>query len=129
MRPGIVSGITGRVPDPEEMSNAAERESAVRALAYMGLAPGTPLQDIAIDRVFFGSCSNARIEDFRDAARILLGRHVAPTVRAIAVSGSIQVKAFAAVHFFGQFFGCTMFNFALRIFDQREYIAHAENEC
>ncbi|MEP6572366.1 MAG: 3-isopropylmalate dehydratase large subunit [Gemmatimonadota bacterium] len=93
--PGMVAAITGRVPDPAEISNDAERESAARALTYMGLAPGTALQDIAIDRVFLGSCTNGRIEDFRDAARILRGRRVASTVRAMAVPGSMQVKAMA----------------------------------
>jgi 3-isopropylmalate/(R)-2-methylmalate dehydratase large subunit len=71
----------------------AEREAAERALEYMGLAPGTPLIGLPVDRVFVGSCTNARIEDLRDAARVVRGRQVAPTVRALVVPGSEQVRA------------------------------------
>jgi 3-isopropylmalate/(R)-2-methylmalate dehydratase large subunit len=84
--PGQVAPITGAVPDPAD-------ESDERALAYMDLRPGTPLSDIAIDRVFLGSCTNARIEDLRAAAQIVRGRKVASTVRAMVVPGSVGVKA------------------------------------
>ncbi|GAO79832.1 3-isopropylmalate dehydratase large subunit [Sphingopyxis sp. C-1] len=83
--------ITQSVPDPEDIP-AARRADAVRALAYMGLAPNTPLQDIAIDRAFIGSCTNARLSDLRDAAEILKGRKVAPGVRAMISPGSSNVR-------------------------------------
>jgi 3-isopropylmalate/(R)-2-methylmalate dehydratase large subunit len=83
--------ITGSVPDPEDIP-AARRADAVRALAYMGLAPNTPLQDITIDRAFIGSCTNARLSDLRDAAEILKGRTVAPGVRAMISPGSSNVR-------------------------------------
>ena len=91
--PGMVADITARVPDPAELATEAEREAAQRALQYMGLAPGTPLAGIPIDRVFLGSCTNARIEDLRAAAGVVRGRHVAPQVRAMVVPGSQRVKA------------------------------------
>ena len=90
--PGMVAPITGRVPDPAEFPDEASRASAERALAYMALEPGTPLEEIAIDRVFIGSCTNSRIEDLRAAARIVAGRTVNPRVRALVVPGSAQVK-------------------------------------
>ena len=91
--PGMVADITGRVPDPAELPSEDERRAAARALEYMGLAPGTPLEGIPIDRVFLGSCTNARIEDLRAAAAVIRGRHVAPRVRAMVVPGSQRVKA------------------------------------
>ncbi|HUC41775.1 MAG TPA: 3-isopropylmalate dehydratase large subunit [Gemmatimonadales bacterium] len=91
--PGMVADITARVPDPAELATEAEREAAQRALQYMGLAPGTLLAGIPIDRVFLGSCTNARIEDLRAAAGVVRGRHVAPQVRAMVVPGSQRVKA------------------------------------
>src|SRR6266511_5404089 len=90
--PGMVADITARVPDPAQLSEN-EREAATRALEYMGLKPGTPLAGIPIDRVFLGSCTNARIEDLRAAATIVRGRHVASRVRAMVVPGSQRVKA------------------------------------
>jgi len=90
--PAMVADITARVPDPARLAGA-ERRAAERALEYMGLAPGTPLQGIPIDRVFLGSCTNARIEDLRAAATVLRGRHVASRVRAMVVPGSQRVKA------------------------------------
>jgi 3-isopropylmalate/(R)-2-methylmalate dehydratase large subunit len=83
--------ITGVVPDPDELP-LERRADAVRAMAYMDLAPHTPLQDIAIDRAFIGSCTNARLSDLRDAARILKGRKVAPGVRAMISPGSSGVR-------------------------------------
>ncbi|HEY0388279.1 MAG TPA: 3-isopropylmalate dehydratase large subunit [Gaiellales bacterium] len=84
--PGQVAPITGAVPAPAD-------ESDERALAYMDLRPGTPLSEIAIDRVFLGSCTNARIEDLRAAAEVVRGRKVASSVRAMVVPGSVGVKA------------------------------------
>ena len=85
--------VSGQVPDPESFADAAERESAVRALAYMGLEPGTPIADIAVDTVFLGSCTNGRIEDLRAAAAVLDGRRVHEGLRMLVVPGSAQVKA------------------------------------
>jgi 3-isopropylmalate/(R)-2-methylmalate dehydratase large subunit len=90
--PGMVVPVTDRVPDPASFADPADRAAAERALTYMGLTPGTPIQDIRIDRVFIGSCTNARIEDLRAAAAIVKGRRVAPGVRAMVVPGSFQVK-------------------------------------
>ena len=91
--PGMVKDITGRVPRPSDFPTEAEQGAAARALEYMGLAPGTPLEGLPIDRVFLGSCTNARIEDLRVAARVVRGHRVAPHVRALVVPGSQQVKA------------------------------------
>ncbi len=91
--PAMVTHVTGRVPAPDEFSSEAEREAAARALHYMALEPGTPMQEIAVDRVFIGSCTNSRIGDLRAAAEVAAGRRVAPTVRAMVVPGSQQVKA------------------------------------
>ncbi|KAL8679902.1 MAG: hypothetical protein Q9186_003872 [Xanthomendoza sp. 1 TL-2023] len=91
--PQDVVPITGVVPDPEEFEAEAKRESARRALEYMGLTAGTRMEDIELDKVFIGSCTNARIEDLRAAARILEGRTVAPNLkRAMVVPGSGLVK-------------------------------------
>ncbi|OLD09073.1 MAG: 3-isopropylmalate dehydratase large subunit, partial [Firmicutes bacterium 13_1_40CM_3_65_11] len=91
--PGMVADITARVPDPAQLASENEREAVTRALEYMGLKPGTPLAGIPIDRVFLGSCTNARIEDLRAAANIVRGRHVSARVRAMVVPGSQRVKA------------------------------------
>jgi 3-isopropylmalate/(R)-2-methylmalate dehydratase large subunit len=91
--PGQVVPVTGRVPDPAELDTPADRESAERALAYMALEPGTAIEDIHVDRVFIGSCTNSRIEDLRVAAAMVRGREVAATVDAMVVPGSMQVKA------------------------------------
>jgi 3-isopropylmalate/(R)-2-methylmalate dehydratase large subunit len=84
--------VTGRVPDPEDAATPQARELAARSLAYMDLKPGTAIQDIPLDRVFLGSCTNSRIEDLRAAAEIVRGRKVASTVRAMVVPGSGLVK-------------------------------------
>ncbi len=91
--PGMVAEVTARVPAPDDFDSPADKEAAERALAYMGLEAGTPLTDVALDRVFIGSCTNSRIEDLRAAARVVDGKHVATTVRAMVVPGSQSVKA------------------------------------
>ncbi len=93
--PGMVVQVTDAVPDPAAMETAADRDAAVRALAYMGLEANTPMTEIAPERVFIGSCTNSRIEDLREAAEVVDGRKVASTVRAMVVPGSQQVKAAA----------------------------------
>jgi 3-isopropylmalate/(R)-2-methylmalate dehydratase large subunit len=85
--------ITGHVPDPDNEPDAARRAQILRMLDYMGLAPNTALDGIAVDRVFIGSCTNGRIEDLRAAATIARGRKVAPSVQAWVVPGSTAVKA------------------------------------
>ncbi len=90
--PGHVVPVTGMVPDPASFPTAADRAAAARALEYMGLAPGTRITDIAIDRVFIGSCTNSRIEDLRAAAALVKGKRVAATVNALVVPGSHRVK-------------------------------------
>ncbi|MGX1306429.1 3-isopropylmalate/(R)-2-methylmalate dehydratase large subunit [Amorphus suaedae] len=84
--------ITGRVPDPADEPDAQRRERRGRALTYMGLEAGTPLDRIAIDHAFIGSCTNGRLEDLRAAAAVVRGRHVAPGVTAIVVPGSGPVR-------------------------------------
>ncbi len=87
--------VTGRVPDPDSQPDPQARAAILRALSYMALAPGTAIQDIHVDRVFIGSCTNARLEDLRAAAQIVAGRKVHPKVRAMVVPGSQQVKVAA----------------------------------
>jgi 3-isopropylmalate/(R)-2-methylmalate dehydratase large subunit len=90
--PGMVAPVGASVPDPSTLEDDDEREAAERALAYMDLAPGTPLREIHIDRVFIGSCTNARIEDLREAASVVAGRRVHESVRAMVVPGSAAIK-------------------------------------
>lgn len=91
--PQDVVPITGVVPDPEGFETEAKRESARRALEYMGLTPGTHMEDIELDKIFIGSCTNARIEDLRAAAQIVEGKKIAPNLkRAMVVPGSGLVK-------------------------------------
>ena len=90
--PEDVVAITGSVPDPEAVADDGKRAAMKRALAYMGLTPGTPMTDIRIDRVFLGSCTNGRIEDLRAAAKVLAGKHVHEGVSAMVVPGSGLVK-------------------------------------
>jgi 3-isopropylmalate/(R)-2-methylmalate dehydratase large subunit len=90
--PEDVISVTGAVPNPDEIADENKRASKWRALEYMGLTPGTKITDIAIDRVFLGSCTNGRIEDLRAAAAVLKGHKVAPTVSAMVVPGSGLVK-------------------------------------
>ena len=90
--PGMVVEVTDVVPDPTGMDSSADRETAERALAYMDLRAGTPMREIALDRVFIGSCTNSRISDLREAAAIVDGRRVASSLRGMVVPGSQQVK-------------------------------------
>jgi 3-isopropylmalate/(R)-2-methylmalate dehydratase large subunit len=91
--PGMVVQVTDQVPDPIRLDSPADREAAERALAYMDLRPGTPMTEIPLERVFIGSCTNSRISDLREAARIVEGHKVADGIRAMVVPGSAQVKA------------------------------------
>jgi 3-isopropylmalate/(R)-2-methylmalate dehydratase large subunit len=91
--PGMVAPVTASVPDPADAANESDRKSWQSALDYMGLTAKTPLDGLAIDRVFIGSCTNGRIEDLRAAAKIAAGRKVASTVGAMVVPGSQAVKA------------------------------------
>ncbi|MEH8122004.1 3-isopropylmalate dehydratase large subunit [Aeromonas veronii] len=91
--PGQVIAVNDPIPAPESFSDLMEQQSARKALAYMDLQPGQKLSDVAIDKVFIGSCTNSRIEDLRAAAAIARGRKVAAGVQALVVPGSEQVKA------------------------------------
>ena len=91
--PEDVLPITGTVPDPDSFPEPGKQAAVRRSLAYMGLTPGTALSDIGIDKVFIGSCTNARIEDLREVARIVRGRRVADGVEAMVVPGSGLVRA------------------------------------
>jgi 3-isopropylmalate/(R)-2-methylmalate dehydratase large subunit len=93
--PAQAEPVTGRVPDPDSQTDPQARAAVARALEYMALRPGTPIQEIAVDRVFIGSCTNARLEDLRAASQVVAGRRVSPTVRAMVVPGSQQVKTAA----------------------------------
>lgn len=90
--PEQVVGVNGVVPAPESFDNEGKRKACESALAYMGLAPNTKITDIPIDFVFIGSCTNGRIEDFREAAQVAKGTKVANGITAIAVPGSYHVK-------------------------------------
>lgn len=90
--PGMVAEITANVPRPDAALTPADHDSTARALEYMGLKPGTPLQEINVDRVFIGSCTNGRIEDLRAAAKVIRGYNVNPRVHAMVVPGSQAVK-------------------------------------
>lgn len=91
--PGMVAPVTGNVPNPDSYDDQSERESVGRALEYMGLEPDIRIEDIELDRVFIGSCTNGRIEDIRAAAEIAKGRRVADSVYAMVVPGSAAIKA------------------------------------
>jgi 3-isopropylmalate/(R)-2-methylmalate dehydratase large subunit len=116
--PGMVAPVDGVVPDPAAAADAAEREAIERALHYMALEPGTPITAISVDRVFIGSCTNSRLEDLRDAAAVVEGHRVAPSVRAMVVPGSAAVKrqaeaegldrVFTAAGFEWRLAGCSM---------------------
>jgi len=116
--PGMVRAVTEKVPAPEEFDSPADREATERALAYMDLRPGTPIEQISLDRVFIGSCTNSRIGDLRAAAKVVEGRKVAEGVDAMVVPGSQQVKkqaeqegldeVFRAAGFDWRVAGCSM---------------------
>jgi 3-isopropylmalate/(R)-2-methylmalate dehydratase large subunit len=103
--PGMTAEITERVPDPADAPSEAERRSYVRALQYMDLRPGTPLEGLPVNRVFLGSCTNGRLSDLREAADIVRGRRVAGGVRAMVVPGSQRVKAAAEAEGLDRVFG------------------------
>jgi 3-isopropylmalate/(R)-2-methylmalate dehydratase large subunit len=90
--PEDVVSITGVVPDPDSFADPSKREAARKSLDYMGLTPGTAMQDINVQHVFIGSCTNSRIEDLRAAAAVARDRKVADGVRALVVPGSGLVK-------------------------------------
>jgi 3-isopropylmalate/(R)-2-methylmalate dehydratase large subunit len=94
-RPDMVIPVTDTVPDPAKAADERERDAMARAIDYMALSPGTPITDVAIDRVFIGSCTNARLDDLRAAARIARGYRVSRGVHAMVVPGSERVKAAA----------------------------------
>jgi 3-isopropylmalate/(R)-2-methylmalate dehydratase large subunit len=116
--PAQVVSIGGTVPDPSQFTDPTEQKAAQRALEYMGLKPGTPITDIAVDRVFIGSCTNGRIEDLRAAAAVVRGHRLAPNIQAMVVPGSGLVKRqaeaegldriFTAAGFEWRFPGCSM---------------------
>jgi 3-isopropylmalate/(R)-2-methylmalate dehydratase large subunit len=91
--PGMVIPVTDAVPDPAATPSDSDRRGFERALEYMDLKAGTPIEDVTIDRVFIGSCTNSRIEDLRAAAKVVTGYHIHANVRAMVVPGSQQVKA------------------------------------
>ncbi len=90
--PGMVVAVNARVPELNSFAQEGDRRAAEQALDYMGLDAGMPIEAIAIDRVFIGSCTNSRLEDLRAAARVAKGRHVSPQVRAMVVPGSQAIK-------------------------------------
>jgi 3-isopropylmalate/(R)-2-methylmalate dehydratase large subunit len=102
--PGMVVAVTGSVPAPESFDSPLDREAAERALRYMGLEAGTPIQELTLDRVFIGSCTNSRIGDLRAAASVVKGRRVASHVNAMVVPGSQQVRVQAEAEGLDQIF-------------------------
>lgn len=116
--PGQVTSVDGVVPDPESFKDPVERTAARNALAYMDLKPGQKMNEIDVDKVFIGSCTNGRIEDLRAAAQMVIGKRVSPTVTAIVVPGSGRVriqaqkegldKIFIDAGFEWRFAGCSM---------------------
>src|SRR4029077_5275486 len=91
--PGMVTSVTERVPDPSSFREPDDQKAVARALAYMGLQPGTALVDVPLDRVFIGSCTNSRINDLRAAARVVAGKHIAKNLKgALVVPGSMTIK-------------------------------------
>ncbi|MCZ6802218.1 MAG: 3-isopropylmalate dehydratase large subunit [Nitrospirae bacterium] len=102
--PGMVTGVDGTVPDPRTMTDESLQQATTRALDYMGLTPGIPIQDITIDRVFIGSCTNSRIEDLRIAAQYVKGRKIAAGVHAMVVPGSGLIKQQAETEGLDQIF-------------------------
>ncbi len=95
INPGMVADVGGVVPDPATQEDPEARKAYERALAYMGLSAGQKITDITVDTVFIGSCTNSRLEDLRQAAKYVQGKHVSPRVRAMVVPGSTQVRRMA----------------------------------
>jgi 3-isopropylmalate/(R)-2-methylmalate dehydratase large subunit len=93
--PGMVADANGIIPDPAKEQDPLKRQAYERALKYMGLEGGQRIQDIAVNTVFIGSCTNSRLEDLRMAAQYVKGKHVAPSVRALVVPGSMRVRRMA----------------------------------
>jgi 3-isopropylmalate/(R)-2-methylmalate dehydratase large subunit len=93
--PGMVTDVNGRVPDPANEADELKRQSYERALQYMGLQPGQKINEIKVDTVFIGSCTNSRLDDLRMAAQYVKGKHVDPHVRALVVPGSTNVRRIA----------------------------------
>src|SRR5437667_6416324 len=92
--PGMVTGVTDRVPEPGSFTNPDDQKATERALHYMGLKAGTPIVDIPVDRVFIGSCTNSRLDDLRAAAHLVAGKHVAKNIKqALIVPGSRGIKS------------------------------------
>jgi len=122
--PGMVSGVTARVPEPSSFADLNDQKATERALQYMGLKAGTPIVDISIDRVFIGSCTNSRIDDLRAAAHLVAGKHVARSIKqALVVPGSrgiktattpIQKSALKSISTSHQQRGATLDGFTLR---------------
>jgi 3-isopropylmalate/(R)-2-methylmalate dehydratase large subunit len=102
--PGMVTDVTGTIPDPESMPDENSRKAARRALEYMALKPGTAIQEINVDRVFIGSCTNSRIEDLRSAASVIKGKKVASGLYAMVVPGSQKIKRQAEIEGLDQIF-------------------------
>ncbi|MDG3011072.1 3-isopropylmalate dehydratase large subunit [Rhodococcus sp. D2-41] len=102
--PGQGLPLGASVPDPAQIVDEGESQAAEKALRYMGLEPGTPLREVAVDTVFVGSCTNGRIEDLRAVASVLEGRHVAPGMRMLVVPGSMRVRAQAEEEGLGDIF-------------------------
>ena len=100
----MVLDIGANIPDPDEIENSDEKRATSRALEYMGLTPGTPIDQIEIDKVFIGSCTNSRISDLRIAAQVAKGRQVNSRVNAIVVPGSKAVKREAEAEGLDQIF-------------------------
>jgi 3-isopropylmalate/(R)-2-methylmalate dehydratase large subunit len=90
--PGMAAPVNGKIPDPDGASSDSERNACLRALEYMALKPGTRIEDIPVDRVFIGSCTNARLEDIRAAARVIKGYRISRQVQGLVVPGSQNVK-------------------------------------
>src|SRR5437667_11536409 len=91
----MVADVNGVVPNPAEQKDSLKRQAYERALKYMALQPGQKITEIPLNTVFIGSCTNSRLEDLRLAAQYVKGKHVAPTVRAMVVPGSMQVRRMA----------------------------------
>jgi 3-isopropylmalate/(R)-2-methylmalate dehydratase large subunit len=102
--PGQVAPVSAKVPNPADFADATEQKSTARALEYMGLSAGTPLTEVKIDRVFIGSCTNARIGDLRAAAAVVKGYKAPSTVHAMVVPGSGQIKEQAEAEGLDQIF-------------------------